>query len=62
MYSLLKVVELVTTSLTRFRLRDASTGRSMPADGRVVAKVVGGLRVGGNAKEFTREVAAALEK
>jgi cytochrome c biogenesis protein CcmG/thiol:disulfide interchange protein DsbE len=29
--------------------------------GRVVAKVVGGLRVGGNAKEFAREVAAALE-
>ena len=29
--------------------------------GRVVAKVVGGLRVGGNAKEFSRRLAAALE-
>jgi cytochrome c biogenesis protein CcmG/thiol:disulfide interchange protein DsbE len=29
--------------------------------GRVVAKIVGGLRVGGNAKQFDHEVAAALK-
>ena len=29
-------------------------------NGRVVVKIVGGLRVGGNAKQFDREVAAAL--